>query len=288
MALMNAIVPETLQILGELGFNDTEALVYCELLRNPGATGYRVAQSLGKAQASAYAALAALETKGAVMYDDSETRAYRAVPPSELLGRLRKKFDFHFDRAAQLLESVEAPTGDTRIYQLRNLEQVYERARTMLREARETVVFELFPGPLEELKEDLKAARDRGVKVAGMVLRPEDAIEGVNCTVSRRGDWLLETWPGQQVILVIDASEFLVALIAAGGQVSHGVWTANGYLALLFGNGIVSDVVLHGSPYMDEIGGSPNRFLFENLPPGYRAMLDEAPAPAPAARSRKG
>ncbi len=282
---MNAIVPETLQILGELGFNDTEALVYCELLRNPGATGYRVAQSLGKAQASAYAALAALETKGAVMYDDSETRAYRAVPPSELLGRLRKKFDFHFDRAAQLLESVEAPTGDTRIYQLRNLEQVYERARSMLREARETVVFELFPVPLAELKDDLKAAAERGVKVAGMVLRPEDAIDGIRCTISRRGDWLLQSWPGHQAILVVDASEFLVALIDAD-QVSHGVWTANGYLAFLFSNGIVSDVVLHGSPYIDEIGGSPNRFLFEELPPGYRAILDEKPAPA--ARSRKG
>jgi hypothetical protein len=220
------------------------------------------------------------------MYDDSETRAYRAVPPSELLGRLRKKFDFHFDRAAQLLESVEAPTGDTRIYQLRNLEQVYERARTMLREARETVAFELFPGPLEELKDDLKAARDRGVKVAGLVLRAEDAIEGINCTVSRRGDSVLQGWPGQQVTLVVDACEFLVALIDAGGQVSHGVWTANGYLAFLFGNGIVSDVVLHGSPYIDEIGGSPNRFLFDTLPPGYRAMIDETP-PA-AARSRKG
>ena len=281
---MNAIVPEALQILGELGFNDTEALVYCELLRTPGATGYRIAQSLGKAQASAYAALAALETKGAVLYDDRETRAYRAVPPAELLGRLRKKFDHNFDRANQLLESLEAPANDTRIYQLRNVDQVYERARTMLRAAQETAVFELFPGPLAELKPDLLAAAGRGVRVAGLVLRPEDAIEGIRCTVSRHGQSVMDTWPGQQVTLVVDGAEFLVALLDSAGQVQHGVWTANTYLAFLFGNGIVSDVVLHGSNYLDEIGGSPNTFLFRDLPPGYRALLDEVP---PAANSRK-
>jgi HTH-type transcriptional regulator, sugar sensing transcriptional regulator len=283
---MNAIVPETLQILGELGFNDTEALVYCELLRAPGSTGYRVAQSLGKAQASAYAALAALETKGAVMYDDSETRAYRAVPPGELLGRLRKKFDHNFERANQLLESLEAPANDTRIYQLRNVEQVYERVRTMLSEARETVVFELFPGPIEELREDLVAAAGRGVRVAGLVLRPEDAVEGVQSIVSKRGQRILEIFPGQQITVVVDAAQFLVALLDSGGQVQHGMWTANGYLAFLFSNGIVSDVVLHGSDYLDEIGGSPNKFLFKDLPPGYHAMMEVAAAPAARGRKR--
>lgn len=283
---MNAIVPETLHILGELGFNDTEALVYCELLRAPGSTGYRVAQSLGKAQASAYAALAALETKGAVMYDDSETRAYRAVPPSELLGRLRKKFDHNFERANELLESLEAPANDTRIYQLRNLDQVYERVRTMLREATETVVFEIFPGPLAELKADIMAAAKRGVRVAGLVLSPEDVIEGVKCVVSPQGKAIEEAFPGQQVTLVVDAAQFLVALVDRGGQVQHGMWTANSYLAFLFGNGIVSDVVLHGSDYLDEIGGSPNRHLFRDFPPGYHALMDQAAAPAATRRKR--
>jgi sugar-specific transcriptional regulator TrmB len=282
---MNAIVPETLQILGELGFNDTEALVYCELLRTPGSTGYRVAQSLGKAQASAYAALAALETKGAVMFDDSETRAYRAVPPGELLGRLRNRFDHNFERASVLLESLEAPANDTRIYQLRNLDQVYARVRTMLQQAAETVVFEIFPGPLRELKPDLVAAAERGVRVAGLVLRRDDVIEGVKCVVSRQGQAVEEGFPGQQITVVVDASQFLAALIDRGGQVQHGMWTANTYLAFLFGNGIVSDVVLHGSDYIDEIGGSPNRRLFGDFPPGYHALVEEA-APGPARRRR--
>ena len=116
----------------------------------------------------------------------------------------------------------------------------------MLREATETVVFEIFPGPLAELKADIMAAAKRGVRVAGLVLSPEDVIEGVKCVVSPQGKAIEEAFPGQQVTLVVDAAQFLVALVDRGGQVQHGMWTANSYLAFLFGNGIVSDVVLHG------------------------------------------
>ncbi len=43
-----------------LGFTESEARVYCELLRGSPATGYRLAQALGKAPPAIYKALASL------------------------------------------------------------------------------------------------------------------------------------------------------------------------------------------------------------------------------------
>src|SRR3712207_2237297 len=121
------------QVLTTLGFNETEALVYCDLLKNPGSTGYRVARSINKAQANTYQTLNSLVQKGAVVFEEGDTRSFRATPPDELLARLRRTFEHQFDEARSSLSRLESSgEADERIYQLRNAEQVLERARAML------------------------------------------------------------------------------------------------------------------------------------------------------------
>lgn len=262
-------------LLRELGFNETEALVYCDLLRHPGATGYRVAQSIGKAQASAYAALAGLEAKGAVIFDEGETRAYRAVPPHELLARLRRGFDHTCEEAGRLLSSLVPRASDDRVYQLRHAEQVFEHARTLLAEAEETVLFQLFPEPFAVLREDFAAAAARGVKAVGLTIAEEPPIEGVRFIQSRRAQNVRRRWPGQQVTLIVDARRFLVALLEPDGQgVRHGLLTDSSYLASLFHNAILSDVILHSGASIADFE-SPNGFMFGGFPPGLRQLLGE-------------
>lgn len=273
--MTGAVDAESVQFLKDCGFNETETLVYCELLKHPGSTGYRVAQSIGKAQASAYAALAGLESKGAVAFDDSQTRSYRAVPPQELLGRLRRQFEQRCEATERRLGRLAVNPTDDRVYQLRHADQVYERARTMLREAQETVLFQFFPGPLAELRADLAAAAARGVKVVGLILRPEDAVEGARCVLSRRADNVLKVWPGQQITLIVDARRFLASLLEHGdGSVRHALLGDSIYLACLFHNAILSDVILHAGGVIDDFE-SPNRFMFDAFPPGLRQLLEE-------------
>lgn len=262
-------------MLKELGFNETETLVYCDLLKHPGATGYRVAQSIGKAQASAYAALAGLEAKGAVIFDDAETRSYRAVPPRELLSRMRRSFERKCEEAERTLSGLTARTSDDRIYQLRHVDQVYEHARTLLAEARETVLFQFFPGPFDELRRDFAAAAARGVRAVGLMVREEEPIEGVRFILSRRAENVIKLWPGQQVTLIADASRFLVALLDRDGSgVRHALLSDSIYLASLFHNAILSDVILHSGASIADFE-SPNAFMFQAFPPGLRQLLEE-------------
>src|SRR5688572_26729302 len=91
-----------------LGFTEAEARVYCELLKGAPATGYRLAQALGKAPANIYQALASLEHKGAVLVEEGEPRSFRPVPPDEVLTALQSGFEQRKRAAAEALRKLHA------------------------------------------------------------------------------------------------------------------------------------------------------------------------------------
>jgi sugar-specific transcriptional regulator TrmB len=274
-------------VLTTLGFNETEALVYCDLLKNPGSTGYRVARSINKAQANTYQTLNSLVQKGAAVFEEGDTRSFRATPPAELLARLRREFEQQFDTAQTSLTQLEAKAADDeRIYQLRNTDQVIERARAMLAAAEETISFSWFPSWAQELRDDLAQAVGRGVAAAGLILRPEDDVPGAKCVLSKIADVLVDIWPGEQIILVIDGRQFLLALAdSPSGELRQAYWARNAFLATIMHNALSSDTLVHGSNLILEIGGSIQRHLYGKLTPGFRDMhrgeppsIDDIPA----------
>ncbi|TMJ14836.1 MAG: TrmB family transcriptional regulator [Alphaproteobacteria bacterium] len=262
------------QILAQLGFSETEALVYCELLRAPGVTGYRVALTLEKSQANVYSALASLAGKGAVLADQGEVVAYSAVPPSELLPRLEREYQARCAAAAEALADVGAPEGGDRIYQLRNTAQVYERAAAMCTRAADSVSFELFHIPFQRMAEPLAAAVARGVGVAGVTFDRDDRLAGATCQPAAKAS-RVSRWPGDQLTLVTDAKEALVALFDRRGEtVLHAVYTDSTYLACLLHAATVDAVTLNAEnpPVLQE---SANKRLFGRIPAGFLQLIDE-------------
>jgi sugar-specific transcriptional regulator TrmB len=230
--------------LAALGFTDLEARIYCELLRSAPATGYRLAQAVGKAAANVYQALGALEQKGAVVVDDGATKSFRPVPPEELLAGLEARFSERRQAAKAAMERLYAPTPSDKIFQLRDATQAMMRAQQMLDGAREIVLFDLFPGPLRALTPHLAAAAARGVRVAGLVYS-EHAPDEFLCVVSESCARTLDGWPGSQLSLVVDAREFVVALLSDdGSQLHHGLWSDSVYLSCLQHSGLACEVQL--------------------------------------------
>ncbi|HLK24521.1 MAG TPA: helix-turn-helix domain-containing protein [Caulobacteraceae bacterium] len=265
--------PETAspeQALAALGFTETEAAVYCELLRAAPLTGYRLAHAIGKAPANVYQALAALSQKGAVLVEDREARSYRATHPEELLAMLQRGYETHAAEARAALESLRAPAPDDRLYQLATVGQVYSRAEAMIDAAAEVLLFDLFPRPFARLRPRLEQAAARGVRIAGVV------YEAVDCpfltAVSPGGEPVAAHWPGLQIGLVVDGREHLKALLSRDEtQVKHGVWSNSTYLACLEHNGLGCEiwVSLAAPP-----GQPPGDFtLFASYPPGLRELL---------------
>ena len=262
------------QVLTALGFNETEALVYCDLLKNPGSTGYRVARSINKAQANTYQTLNSLVQKGAAVFEEGDTRSFRATPPAELLARLRRQFEQQVDTARTTLTRLEARAeDDDRIYQLRNTEQVIERARAMLAAAEQTIAYSWFPRWADALRDELAQAAGRGVTAAGMVLRPQDEVPGAGSVLSNIAGTLLDVWPGEQMILIVDGRQFLVALAESGaGDLRRAYWANNAFLATVLHHALSSDILVHGSPLILDIGGSVQRHLYGKLSPGFRDL----------------
>jgi sugar-specific transcriptional regulator TrmB len=255
-------------IVRRLGFSELEAEVYCELLRSPGATGYGIGKAIRKPHANVYQGLNGLAGKGAVFTEHGPKTTYTAVPPVELIEQLRARTEREFAEAARALEQVEKGAQEQDGFRhLRTRDQILARARALIRGATATVVFENFPGIAPELRSDLIAARDRGVAVAGMVLRDEDRIEGANVIVSQIADYVLERFRGDQLVLVVDGKEFLVAFLPHDPhETIEAVWVNSAFVAIILHNGIAADVVLHGLPALKEIR-SINSYLFGRQSP---------------------
>lgn len=225
-----------------LGFTEIEAAAYTFLLRESPATGYRVAQGIGRTVANCYKALESLETRGAVMSEEGETRNYRSVPPDELLRGLEKVFAKHREQVAQLLAQVRPDVADDRVYQLRTPSQVYERCRAILDSARHIVLLDVFAVPLAELLESVEQAIIRGVKVAVMVYEPTD-LPKAEVVLNHQASIVRARWSGQWVNLAADSAQQVHALMSPdGSETLHATWSASAFLAHLYQSGLLGEM----------------------------------------------
>jgi hypothetical protein len=232
------------QALTFLGFSEIEALIYCFLLQESPATGYRISHAIGKPTANTYKAIAALAQRGAVIVDDSEKSLCRAVPYPELLETLGRDFDDRKRSAQVELARIKPATGDDRVYQLATIEQLQERARSMLAGATRAVLVDAFPTPLSWIKQDLLAAAKRGVRVAIRAYEP-CSLKGVTVAVAGDAARIMSSWPGEQLSIAMDGDQFLTALVAKGGHDLHqAIWSNSTFLSCMQFNALQSELVM--------------------------------------------
>jgi sugar-specific transcriptional regulator TrmB len=214
------------------------------LIQNSPATGYRVAQGIGKPTANVYKAIATLENKGALLIEDSRTRLCRAVPVDELLDTLEQRFrEVKRSAAAELARLSSAP-DDTRVYHLTSSEQVFERLRRMLATCRRTALLDLFPHAYSQLRPDIAAAAARGIQVTLKVYQPVE-LPGIEMQVARRAADILAKWPGQWANGVVDGREHVVAYLSTDGvSVSRALWSCSPMLAMLYYNGFINELAV--------------------------------------------
>ena len=260
-----------LNSLTALGFTDIEAHLYCELVRSGPASGYRLAKAIGKARANVYQALSQLTQRGAVLIDDSQVQTFRATDPQELMRTLAENYRGHAEAARAGLQMLAAPAADDRIYHLKTLDQLFERAIAMIDRATATVLVDAFPEPLDRILPALERAAARGVVVAAFVYddRTRASFPLVSSTAAH---FALERWPGLQLSVVTDAREHLVSLLDRDmRQVLHGIWSDSAYLACLQHSGLAAEIRLAslsatGDP-LDKIA------LLQAQPPGLRKVM---------------
>ncbi len=245
---MNTANEQGVRALEGLGFSRLEGAIYAFLSAHSPATGYRIAQAIGKPVANTYKGLSALAARGVVVVEDGPSRLCRAVPSGELFGQLLKDLQGKCAKAADALAKVEKAEEDGRVYRLDSRQQVMERSRQMIRGAKEVVLISAFPEPLEEIMEELEAATSRGVKVLLKAYR-EVELRGAEVIFSNEAEELLSQFPGQELNLTTDAEQMLVAVLPRRGEgdedrIIQAVWSGSVFLSVLHYNGLYSEWLL--------------------------------------------
>lgn len=259
--------------LSPLGFTDLESKLYAQLLRESPASGYRLAQILGKAPANVYAGLKSLQTKGAIVSQTraGETATYIPMPPQELLAGLKQVYDEHHDRAWQALNSLHQPALEEHVYRLTTVSQVVERGRSMIRAASEILVFDFSPAVYDMFDTELADVRGRGVVVAGLVYSAEQTTPTQPCV---RANVMAgqEAWPALWLTLVVDGEQQLLAQISRDkNRLFNGMWTDSAFLSCAYHDALACEVrlVALGIELDDDL---KHISLYRFKPRGWRAM----------------
>ncbi len=268
-----------LQALQDLGLNQLEAEIYLFLLPQPPMTAYRVAKHLGKPAANVYKAIDVLARKGAVLLDDGDSRTCRAIPAKDFLRRAQRDFSDVASRAQAHLASIETAPLDERVYRLETTEQVFLRCREMAESATRVLVVDAFPLTLNRIRDWLEAAAARGVAVHVEAYEPVE-IRGADVIVVPMGDRPVQLWRSQQLNIVSDGRENLMALLdRTGAAVLQAYWSNSLYLSCLHHAGRLCEQTILRALAADKAGGNPiailraHPFFLESDVPGQKELM---------------
>jgi sugar-specific transcriptional regulator TrmB len=266
--------------LSILGFNALEQQAYAALLKAPGQTGYKLAQTLKKPVANIYKALESLLAKGAVLVEDGDPAVYRATPIAELFDTLET--ELREQRKAALRQFGDRnPAPDERVYRLGSRDQTIQRARRMVASSTQVLLLDIFPNLVSELSTEISAAAARGVNIVGQIYAPAQ-ISGTMLTLRYEGDQVLQRWAGDWMNLVADGQELLISLLERSGKGLHqAVWTRSPYLVWSYHSALYAEILLSRLRVEIENGSGKRKLLrlFEDYhdrivtdAPGYRPL----------------
>lgn len=267
--------------LRDVGLNQLEAEVYAYLLPHEPATAYAVGRAIGRPTANVYKAVEQLSRLGAVMVEEGDHRLCRAVPIREFIDHTHREFERRLRAADGALSALEKESYDERVYRIEAVPEVVSRAIGMLDRAEVVAVVDAFPRSLRELAPAVERAVGRGVDVfveAYEAIR----IDGADVVVVAEGERSLKAWRSEQLNLVVDGREHLMALLGEDlGRVHQAIWSRSLYLSCMHHAGRMAEIELIRRIQAPTEGGGEGpkerlaepRFFRNSRVPGHEELL---------------
>ncbi|KAA3611018.1 MAG: TrmB family transcriptional regulator [Calditrichaeota bacterium] len=273
---------DRLKLLVSLGLNQLEAEVYTLLLSQEPMTAYRAGKLLGKPTANVYKAIESLSTKGAIIVEEGNNRLCNAISPTEFLNQLKRDFLNKTEQASDALSNLKPEIDDERIFQLKSLPLIIERCHNMLENCQTIAVIDAFPKPLDAIKPAVEAATKRGVEIFIQTYQPIK-IEGAQITLTHQSKKVLEYWKSQQLNIVTDGREHLIALFNESfSDVYQATWSKNLYLSCMLHAGFIREHTIHklmavekNEQMVEEINKilTQQKFFYNSMIPGQKELF---------------
>ncbi len=233
------------ELLAEMGLSNLEATVYIWLLAHKRSTGYNIAMQIGKPVANTYKALKSLKRKGAVISDSTSNKLiYDTVPIDQFLNSIQLDFDRKRNRIIQEVEKLDVQQEPVGIYELQSSELVYEKAITMIENAKYSLIIDAFPTPLKILTPHILSHNKQGLDIF-LKHYADENIPGVRQIPKTESDIVLDELLGQWLIIIKDANETLIAFFdRSGEEMIHCVWIQDAFISLVQFSGSILECAL--------------------------------------------
>jgi sugar-specific transcriptional regulator TrmB len=267
------------EVFSQLGFNALEAEVYIALLKQGPQTAYKVAKLLNRPTANVYKAMDTLAETGAVEVEAGATRICRAIPIRSLTRQLQVTYKNKLDNAVDCLNNLRPDIAEEGIFRLQSPDQVFQRAREMLKRCRKTLAMDAFPGTLGRLTDDIEKLAARGIEVFVEAYAPVQLSNKISLVVPRVGEAAMQHWQAQQLNLAVDGKEMLVALFNHDlTEVVQANYSSNLYLSCLMYNGLLSEHRVHQFMNAKDAGAVENirkkqKYFFSSDVPGIEQLF---------------
>lgn len=236
---------DVLESLTELGFSTNEARAYRGLLVESPATGYEIAQRANIPRSAIYAVLKRLEENGLVARVEESPARYAPLPPSDLMGVLRRRFDTNLKSLDDSLRRMRPPPPPIDLWNVTGYDEVLERAAAMVRTAEKHVFLSVWRREAERLLPVMRDAAERKVKVIAFSFTALEALGNMPGTLYTYGleESDLEAFWKHKLILVVDHARALMGTTEPAAR-SEAVVTGHASIIEIALNNIALDITL--------------------------------------------
>lgn len=229
--------------LRDVGFSLYEARLYLALLQEGSQNGNEVAKRAAVPSSKVYAALDKLAAAGFVQSSQrgSSTR-WAAIPPDELIARLRRHYNEPLDFLTEELPKVQAATPSEPFFTVSGVIAMHEAATALVDSAQQELHISCWDPDLEALREQLDGAHARGVRVFGMLYGTLEPPPG-SWLHHHYEDIVANRVGGRLLALVVDDREALIARVPDDGE-TNAVRSRNPVMTLIVKEYLHHDNVL--------------------------------------------
>ena len=212
-----------------LGLTEYEAKVYLALLRDHPATGYQISKTAGVPRSMVYEALGRLEARRAVLKTAEEKAVlYRPVPPDSLLDRYAEEAQTRIGMLREGLAPLYIRQDEGRLWNFTGRREALSYAADLIASAQQELMLVLADADVEELRDVLIGAHERGVTLGTMLTGQATFDVG---QVVRHPPHETDLHGMRETLLVVGDEREL--LIASGHHETAGTMTTNNNMVMI-------------------------------------------------------
>jgi sugar-specific transcriptional regulator TrmB len=234
---------DILDSLQELGFSTNEARAYKGLLVESPATGYEIAQRAGIPRSAIYAVLKRLEDDGLVARVEEAPARYAPLPPADLLGVLRRRFEGSLTSLDTNLKRLRPPPPPVDLWNVSGYDEVLDRATALITQAERYIFCSLWRREARRLEPALAAAARRKVEIISFSFCALTPLPGTVYSYELDEADLEAFWK-HKLILVVDHARTLMG--GTEPESSEAVVTGHPAITEVALNNVALDVTLLG------------------------------------------